>query len=51
MNSVFADSHAKWYKPEQFRTTKTDVTIDDVANIMGLTPKASNDGNNPWWRL
>jgi prepilin-type N-terminal cleavage/methylation domain-containing protein/prepilin-type processing-associated H-X9-DG protein len=51
MNSVFADSHAKWYKPEQFRTTKTDVITDDVANIMGLTPKASNDGVNPWWRL
>jgi prepilin-type N-terminal cleavage/methylation domain-containing protein/prepilin-type processing-associated H-X9-DG protein len=51
MNSVFADGHAKWYRPEQFKTTRTDTDTDTVAAFAGRPPKASNDGSNPWWRL
>ncbi|MBB6051499.1 DUF1559 domain-containing protein [Armatimonas rosea] len=51
MNNVFADSHAKWFKPSQFKTTNTDFASDNVAGIGGRPQKASNDGSNPWWRL
>ena len=51
MNSVFADSHAKWFRPNQFRTTRIDTDTDTVAPFAGRPLKASNDGSDPWWRL
>ena len=51
MNSVFADSHAKWYRPSQFKTTLTDTSTDTVSSFGGRPPKPGNDGSNPWWRL
>ena len=54
MNIIFADSHAKWYRRDQLKTTKTpsDANTDTVPGLLGLTNiKSSNDGSNPWWRL
>jgi prepilin-type N-terminal cleavage/methylation domain-containing protein/prepilin-type processing-associated H-X9-DG protein len=56
MNTVYADSHAKWQKREQFKSTKTpdDRNTDTVPALIGLGAayqKPTNDGSNPWWRL
>jgi len=54
MNIIFADSHAKWYRRDSLRSTRTpdDSATDTVPGLLGLTDiKRSNDGQNPWWRL
>lgn len=56
MNMVFGDSHAKWYRREQLKSTTTpnDSASDTVPSLIGLPAslrKVTNDGNSPWWRL
>jgi prepilin-type N-terminal cleavage/methylation domain-containing protein/prepilin-type processing-associated H-X9-DG protein len=51
INFTLADSHAKWYRVEQLKTTvdPSDAKTDTVAS--GNLRKPRNDGQNPWWRL
>ena len=56
MNITFADSHAKWYRREQLKSTTTpdDSATDTVPALIGLPDslkKRTNDGSSPWWRL
>jgi prepilin-type N-terminal cleavage/methylation domain-containing protein/prepilin-type processing-associated H-X9-DG protein len=56
MNIVFGDSHAKWYRREQLKSTTTpdDRASDTVPGLIGMADsfkKPTNDGNSPWWRL
>jgi prepilin-type N-terminal cleavage/methylation domain-containing protein/prepilin-type processing-associated H-X9-DG protein len=56
MNIVLADSHTKWYRPDQLKSTRTpdDRNTDTVPGLLPTSPtlrKPSNDGQNAWWRL